>query len=258
MKINELIAELRAMAVHPVDEDTVDVIKVGDGEREITRVGTAMFATPSLIKEAVEKGVNFLIIHEPLFYTHRDTEMPFAQCYEKKKLIEDAGLTVFRFHDFAHLLSPDLIFEGQLTYSGLKGRFGECKYFGVNRFILDEEMTVVEIARTLEESYGVEHLRIVGDRECKIGQISCCFGTPGHLTEEIDECGAVLTGEICEWAIGEYVRDAAQMGKKKSMIVMGHINSEKFGMKLLCDMLEKNHPELCPEYFDCGDVYSYT
>ncbi len=259
MKINELISELRGMATRPVNADnTVDVIKIGDAEAQITRVGVAMFATPEVIKAASEKNVNFLIVHEPLFYTHLDTEMPYEQCFEKKELIEQAGITVFRFHDYAHSISPDLIYEGQLAYSGLSGHFEKGKYFAVNRFVLDEEMTTLSLARALEKSLGAEHLRIVGDRENKVKTISCCFGTPGHLFEEINECDTVLTGEICEWGIGEYVRDGAQMGKKKSMIVMGHINSEKFGMKLLCDKLSVSHPELDAIYFDCGDIYSYT
>ncbi len=259
MKINELINELRSMAVLPVNEEkTVDVIKVGDGEAEITRVGIGMFATPEVIKRAVKQGINFLIVHEPLFYTHRDTEMPYDQCFEKKKIIEEAGLTVFRFHDYAHSMSPDVIYEGQLAVSGLRGHFEKGKHFAADRFILDEEMTTVELARILEAAYGAEHFRIVGDRENKVKRISCCFGTPGHLFEEIEECDAVLTGEICEWGIGEYVRDAAQMGRKKSMIVMGHINSEKQGMKLLCDKLTLLYPELAPEFIDCGDIYSYT
>ncbi len=259
MKINELISALRCMAAEPINEEkTVDVIKVGDGEQETARVGVAMFATPEVVRAAVEYGANFLIVHEPLFYTHRDTEMPFAQCFEKKALLEQSGLTVFRFHDYAHAMLPDLIYEGQIRFSGLCGHFEKGKYFAVNRFVLDREMTTLELARALEEGLGVRHLRIVGDRSNTVKTVSCCFGTPGHIMEEIDECDTLLTGEICEWSMGEYVRDGVQMGKKKSMIVMGHINSEKFGMRLLADKLAALYPQIGVKYFDCGDVYSYT
>ncbi len=259
MIINELIAELRGMATRPVNpETTVDVIKVGNGEAEATGVGLAMHATPEVIRAAAAQGVNFLIIHEPLFYTHPDREMPYKQCFEKKALIEAAGLTVFRFHDYAHSLPVDIIFEGQIAKSGLRGRCEKGKYFGVNRFILDEETTTLELARSLEKSFGAERFRIVGDRDNKVKTVSCCFGTPGHIFEEADECDTVLTGEICEWDMGEYVRDAAQMGKGKSLIVMGHINSEKFGMTLLRDRLAEMHPEMSFVYFDCGDIYSFT
>ncbi len=259
MKIKDLVEELRAMAAEPVNEaDTADVIKTGDGEQTVTKVAVSMFGTPEVINAAVAYGANFLIVHEPLFYEHYDTEMPYAQCYAKKQLIEDAKLTVFRFHDYAHAMLPDLIYEGQIAFSGLSGRFEKGKYFAVNRFILDKPITTLELAKTLERNLGIEHLRIAGARNNCVQTISCCFGTPGHQVEEFDECDTVLTGEICEWAVGEYVRDAAQMGKQKSMIVMGHINSEKCGMQLLCDKLNQRHPDLEVRYFDCGDVYSYT
>ncbi len=259
MKINELTAELKALAVESINEEkTVDVIKVGDGEQRLERIAVAMFATPEVISAAKEYGANFIIVHEPLFYTHRDTEMPYAQCYEKKAMLEDAGFTVFRFHDYAHAMLPDLIYEGQIRGTKLKGRFEKGKYFAVNRFILDNEMTTLELAKALEEGLGIKNLRIVGDRDNTVKTVSCCFGTPGHIIEEVDECDVVLIGEICEWATGEYVRDGAQMGKKKSMIVMGHINSEALGMKLLAEKIKQMHPELEVKYFDCGDVYSYT
>ncbi len=259
MKINKLIRELTALAVEPINADkTVDVIKIGDGDAEISRLGVAMFATPKVIADAAKAGVNFLIVHEPLFYTHRDTEMPYAQCFEKKKLLLDAGLTVFRFHDYAHAMLPDLIYEGEIAFSGLCGSFERGGFSGVNRFILDKEMTTLELAKALEEAFGIKHLRIAGDRENTVKTVSCCFGAPGHIIEEIDECDTVLVGETSEWAICEYVRDGAEMGKKKSMIVMGHVNSEKFGMQLLAEKIRSAHPELSVEYFDCGEVYSYT
>ncbi len=130
MKINELISELCAEAVRPVDkEHTVDVIKVGNGDEEIKNVGTAMFATPDVIARAKANGVNFLIIHEPLFYTHFDKEMPYELCFKKKKLIEDAGITVFRFHDYPHSMSPESYADGHTEVHDSYGvfEFGEVR-----------------------------------------------------------------------------------------------------------------------------------
>ncbi len=258
MLINDLISELKGMAVEPFDESkTADVIKIGDGSQEIKKIAVTMTATPDVIKLSAEYGANFLIVHEPLFYTHMDTEMSYAQCHEKKKMLEKAGLTVFRFHDYAHRMVPDLIYEGQIKFSGLSGYFKRGKYFAVNRFILDKAMTTLELVGALEQGLNVKHLRIVGCRDNEVRVISCCFGTPGHLIDELEECDVVLTGEICEWSVGEYVRDASQMGKQKSMVVMGHINSEKFGMELLAEKIRNTHSDIDVKYFDCGDVYSY-
>ncbi len=258
MTVNDLIYKLKSMAVETFDESkTADVIKIGDGSEEIKKVAVTMMATPDVIRAATEYGANFIIVHEPLFYTHMYTEMPYEQCFEKRKLLEEAGLTVFRFHDYAHRMIPDLIYEGQIKFSGLCGHFERGKYFAVNRFILNKPMTTIELVQELENNLNIKHLRIAGCRNNMVKTISCCFGTPGHLIEEFEECDTVLTGEICEWSVGEYVRDASQMGKLKSMVIMGHINSEKCGMKLLVEKIHSLYSELDVKYFDCGDVYSY-
>ena len=87
------------------------------------------------------------------------------------------------------------------------------------------------------------------------------FGGPGNgaFTElQRDECEVVLIGETCEWMLGEYARDAAQLGYKKAVIIMGHIGSERDGMIYTADILKEKHPELDVKYFECGEVYQYT
>ncbi len=259
MKVKELTGELIALAAEPIAEsETVDCIKVGDDQAEIRKIAVAMFATPEVIRQAAAFGANFLIVHEPVFYNHTDTAMPFEQCYTKKALLEQYGITVFRFHDYAHSMLPDLIFDGQLRASGLQGHFERGKYWAVNRFVLDTPMTTVELAKTLEERLHIKHLRIAGARTNAVKTISCCFGTPGHVLEEFHECDTVLTGETGEWTVAEYVRDYHQFGGEKSVIVMGHFNSEKCGMELLAARLTQMHPSIETKYFDCADVYSYT
>ena len=65
----------------------------------------------------------------------------------------------------------------------------------------------------------------------------------------------VLTGETCEWQLGEYARDAAALGMNKSLIVMGHIGSERAGMYHLAKTMEKDYPDLEIKYFECDEVY---
>ena len=39
---------------------------------------------------------------------------------------------------------------------------------------------------------------------------------------------------------------------------MGHIGSERDGMKYVTDVLKDKYPKLEVEYFECGEVYTYT
>ena len=259
MKCIELFNELKSMAVIPVDETkTCDTFKSGDPESEIIKVATSMFATPDVIRNAAEWGANLLIVHEPTYYNHMDNKVDFPTAKEKEKLIAEKGLTIFRFHDYAHSFEPDLICEGELTYLDLPGQFKKGKFLATNNYILDDEISALELAQTIEKNLGLKNVRIAGNPNAVGRKISCSFGTPGHLEESLMENDFVLTGEICEWGLGEMARDYAQLGYNKAIIVMGHIGSERGGMMLLAERINELHPEIETKYFECGEVYSYV
>lgn len=260
MLISQYIEILKDLAPKNVvnNETTCDTVKSGDVNKEISRVAVSMFATPEVINQAAEWGANFLIVHEPSFYEHMDINRNSFLANEKTKLLEEKNLTVFRFHDYAHSMEPDLICEGELKYINLNGVFQKGKNWAVNRFVLKDEITAKELADHLEKNLSIKHIRIAGCTDKKGKNISCCFGTPGHIAEELAENDFVLTGEICEWQLGEIARDYAQFGYNKAILVMGHIGSERAGMMLLAEKLEDLVPEIPVKYFECGEVYSYT
>lgn len=256
MKIFELVENLKARAQTPVDaEKTCDTIKIGSDQKEICGVGVTMFATPNVIRAAAEKGCNFLIVHEPLCYDHMDQKVPSPIGYEKKKLLEEYGITVFRFHDYAHSMHPDLIFEGQIQAMGLSGKRMERPHYAVGRFLLDTPMTARELADHLQKVWDIDHIQLTGCPDKKGALLSCAFGTPGHIMSEMEACDFVLTGELCQWREAEAARDWAQLGYNKAVLVLGHIGSERQGMKLLAKMLQKEFSEFKTHYIECGEVY---
>ena len=120
MKASELIKELCEGAFAP--EVTCDTIKAGDAEKEIKRVGVTMFATVDVVRRAKEMGVDMLIVHEPTYYDHMDTDIPkTAVTVAKKQLIEESGIVIWRYHDNMHYRIADMITEGEMHYLGIKG-----------------------------------------------------------------------------------------------------------------------------------------
>lgn len=73
-----------------------------------------------------------------------------------------------------------------------------------------------------------------------------------------EDVEVVLVGEVCEWDVAEYIRDTAALGGKKAMLVMGHMGSERDGMRYLEEILKDELEEVETRYFDCGEVYTYT
>jgi hypothetical protein len=86
------------------------------------------------------------------------------------------------------------------------------------------------------------------------------FGAPGGVFEELksESSQVILVGETSEWCLGEYARDAAQMGYAKALLILGHEGSERAGMIYTADLLREMYPNLEVRYLNCGEVYTYT
>jgi hypothetical protein len=174
---------------------------------------------------------------------------------EKKRIVEESGMIIYRDHDHAHGAELDLIYEGFIWALGLEGEF-----LNKGTFALKDAMTGLELAKLIEEKLCIPHVRICGTRDYKVQNIKLCLGGPGSIMGVLkkQENELVIIGETCEWYDCEYVRDCSQMGINKTMLVLGRVLSECDGMKLLAKRLKNHFPELEVRYFESGDVYSYT
>ncbi len=260
MKAYQIMEQLFALAKDRDYSDSCDTCKAGNPNRETNKVAVSMFATPDVVREAAAWGAELLIVHEPTYYNHYDRHSDEKIECEKRRIIEESGLTLYRYHDHPHDTTPDQIAAGQLRQFGLKGQIEYTDTFDLVRVHLDEPMTPLELAKQIEKTCNIRHLRICGAANTPCSVVSGMFGTPGGVFEELksDNCEILLTGEACEWALGEYARDAAQLGYKKALIIMGHIGSERDGMLYVADLLREMLTELEVRYIECGEVYTYT
>src|SRR6478736_3461791 len=116
-----------------VDPKTVDVIKEGNPETSVTGIVTCMFATMDVLKKAVEKKCNLIIVHEPIYYNHLDKTEKFQNdsvFLVKKKYINDHNLVIWRFHDYIHRIQPDGVITGEAEKLGWeKNRSAANPYF---------------------------------------------------------------------------------------------------------------------------------
>ena len=260
MKASELMNELFALAESRDYSKTCDTCKAGDPDAELTHVAVSMFATPDVVRQAKAFGAQLLIVHEPTYYSHMDVHTDDPIECEKRRFIEESGVTVWRFHDHPHCTHPDIIADGELKYLDLDGDVEQTDIFDLVRVHLREPMTPRALAARMEEKLGIAHVRVCGAADVPCTVVSGMFGTPSGVFDELRREGSeiVLTGEACEWMLGEYARDAAQLGHKKALIIMGHIGSERDGMKLTAEIVQRLHPELETRYIECGEVYTYT
>ncbi|MBQ2809386.1 MAG: Nif3-like dinuclear metal center hexameric protein [Clostridia bacterium] len=255
MKAYELI-DIITDGAYKINGETCDTIKSGDPEKEIKRVGVTMFATVDVIREAMEWGADMLIVHEPTYYDHMENLVESPVIDAKRALIEKSGIVIYRYHDRMHHRPIDQIPEGEIYYMGLKGKMEKTQYSASYTFDCDTPITATELCEIMKNELGIKHLRVAGELNKKATRLALCFGTPGGVYDLLrdESIQIVMTGEACEWMLAEYARDASALGFNKTLIVMGHIPSERDGMRLLAKRLDESMP-IEIKYIECGEVY---
>lgn len=215
---------------------TVDTLKSGTASQTVTGIVTTMFATIDVIREAASAGANFIIAHEPTFYTHLDEKewLGSDPVFKfKMDLLDKHKIAVWRFHDYWHTHKPDGVLMGVLTKMGW-----EKMYNSKNpRMIELPATTVGEIVRTAKKGLGIRQVRVVGDLSQSCTRVALIPGAAGGQmqiqTLQEERPDALIVGEVHEWETAEYVRDARAMGQNVSLIVLGHAESEEPGMDWL-------------------------
>ncbi len=213
--------------------NTVDVIKEGDPETKITGIVTTMFATMDVLRKAAELKCNLIVVHEPLYYNHRDETQQFSKdpvFLEKKKFINDNKLVIWRFHDYIHSSKPDGIMLGMIVKLGWKNYVTEGDF---SRFVIPET-TLNGLLQRLKVIFPKNAFYVIGKPDMKISRVKLSPGAPGsqsHIASLNDNSIDVLIcGEASQWETYEYARDAVSQGRKKAVIFLGHVASEEAGM----------------------------
>jgi len=248
MKVKEVVEIVLTLNGGKKFEKTCDQLIEGDWEQEVTGVVTTFMATVEVIKQAIDKGYNLIITHEPTYFTGSDRLdwLESDPVYHKKKaLINDNRISIWRYHDHMHSGITDLI------YTGLLKTLGWEDYLETNiplpHCYSIPSTSLADLVDFLRNTLEMEVIRIVGNTEIKCSRVGILVGggslglgveeMPATLMNE-ENLDVIICGEITEWTLSAYVRDAAALGFNKAIIIVGHERSEEPGMKYLADRLE--------------------
>jgi len=232
----EVVATIQEHVGIPWKTDTVDTFRIGNPDTPVTGIAVTMMATLDVLERAAAKGENLVISHEPVFYNHyldkpEGMDESDAVWSEKRAFIEKHRLIVWRFHDHWHARKPDGIQVGMARALGWES-FRNPR--NENLFTLPET-TLEKLAADVAKRLDTPVLRVVGDPRMKVTKIALNPGYTGFVREthelEMDDVEVLLVGETREWETVEYVADAVTEGKRKALIVIGHVPSEQAGME---------------------------
>jgi putative NIF3 family GTP cyclohydrolase 1 type 2 len=232
----QVIERIQAHVGVPWRTETVDIFKAGDPDTPVTGIATTMMATYDVLVRAAAEGKNLVITHEPTFYSHQDQTAAFEKEHdpvwaEKERFIQEHHMVVWRFHDHWHMHRPDGILTGVVRALQWQ-KFQSASDPGT---FAVPEMTLGELAAQMKKRLGIETVRVVGDPRMKVTKVGLLPGAGGPLPHrrmlQRDGIEVVAIGEVPEWETIEYVADAAAEGKRKALILLGHIASEQPGME---------------------------
>lgn len=220
---------------------TVDQIRSGSADQQVTGIVTTMFPTLEVIEATAKAGANFIIAHETPFYNNQDETdwLKDDDAYRYKvDLLNKHKIVIWRFHDHWHAHKPDGIIMGNLI------KFGWDKHYDINKprlLTLPQPMSIKAIAKLTKDKLGISTVRVVGNLDQKCSTIYLAFGYMDSKRQiaAIQEFkpDLILSGETREWETVERVRDGLRMGQKTSLLVLSHSVSEEAGMEYAASWL---------------------
>lgn len=252
----------------PKFEQTCDIIPIGSPDNVVTGIVTTFMPTFDVIQETVRLGANFIISHEPTWFTGNDAT---DWCKEdrvylaKRKYLEEHGITIWRLHDHMHMGS-----DTDYIYKGLLDELDWHKYVQPDEeapWIYEiPETTVAGLAEFFKEKLDMDTIQIIGAPEMKVKRVGILVGggslglgveTMPMQVMERDNLDLMVVGDITEWTICAYINDAYQMGFNRAMLTLGHERSEEAGMKYLAPWLKERLGTIPVTFVDAKEPFKY-
>lgn len=281
MLINEVIDKVKkfykgtdenGLLIDP--KTTRDKILFGDPEIECSGIVVTCWASIDVIKEAIDLGANLIISHEALFWNHGDEtkwlENEGNQSYfEKKKLLEDNSIVVWRNHDYIHSGLPlgDKVYTDGIFYGVMK-KVGWEKYLKNDstdplNFIIPLT-SVKDVAEEWVKKLDVNGAKVIGNLETEVSNVKVAFhilGGNNDLINQInsEEIDLIIALEVVDFTVVEYIHDSNLLGHNKALFTIGHFNMEEPGMEYMTEYLpEIIGNAIAVNYVKSGDMYSYV
>ncbi len=241
-------------------KQTVDILKSGSADMPVTSIVTSMFATIEVIKKTIALGANFIIVHEPTFYSHEDDTswLKGDRVYQyKSELLNNNKIAVWRCHDYIHRLVPDPVSTSLLK------ELDWMKYSdkSFQNLVTIPDISLRKLISYLKTKLQIDQVRYIGDLDQNCKRVLVAPGAVGIRTQSSAvnyyKPDVLICGEISEWEAGEYIRDARAKGDNVSLIVVGHIASEEAGSIFMIDWLKEKFPSVKAQFIPSGNSLSF-
>ena len=256
---SQVIDRIKSNVGVPWRAQTVDNIIAGSPDTPIKGIATTMMATLDVIERAAAAGRNMVITHESTFFSHQDRtdNLKDDATYQYKlDFLTKHDMVVFHFHDHWHARKPDGIATGMARELAWE-KFVDPS--NPRQFEFPAPVPLARFASEMQSKLKIRAMRVVGDPALPIHRVAASWGNcslfPGIPLLSQPAVDALIIGETHEWELVEYAQDTIASGKKKALIILGHVVSEQAGMKYCADWLRTFITEVPIEFIPAPEPY---
>ena len=182
--VNDIINKIKTEVGMDWLKETRDNVVAGDPNTKVTGIVTTFMSTLAVLQKAKAMGCNFVITHEPTFYTHTDdlkTHEKDPVQIAKLKFINDNKMVVWRFHDHQHRMP-----SGDQIYQGVVEKMGWKKCATSDKTLLNiPPKSLGEIVKILQKNMGAKTARIVGKPNMMVTKVGLALGAAGTNTHTL-------------------------------------------------------------------------
>lgn len=202
-----------------------------EGRSEIRTLVTGVTASLSLLRSALERGADAVLVHHGYFWRSEDARV-IGTRRERLALLLNNDLNLFAFH-LPLDVHPEIgnnVQLARLLELPCDGRFGDQNIGSYGR--LDATVTVGELSARIATRLERAPL-VIGDESKPIRRIAWCTGAAQGLLEDAVRLGvdAYISGEISEPTV--HLACEADV----AYIAAGHHATERYGVRALGEHL---------------------
>lgn len=255
LKASEVAQFFQNLTPQVYQRETCDGFKFGNVDQDVKKLAVTWMATMGVLREAIRRGCDMVITHEPTFYNHWDhtSDLKDDPAYRvKEEFLREHNLVVYRVHDGWDFYPEYGILDSLAKELGFKRIAGESRWI---RVYVIPTITLDHLSWDVQNKLSLKGIRYVGDPDQEITRVGVGVGSLGMLNNLKDamQFGAdcLICGETVEWWTARYAEDA-----NVGLMPLGHSNSENPGMKSMATFLRQKLP-LEIEYIQTPDPFVY-
>ena len=254
MKIRDVHEYMKKTAYWNNWSQTVDGFLWGDPDQALTGIAVCWCSKITQIQEALDRGCNMYITHEPLYsYVHHN-QYEHPKEGEKTKLLRESRIVVYRCHDVLDMFPEIGIPDSWARLLGFDGPPASTRNY-YRSYDLEKGTTAKSLAGELlgrVSQVGQDVIHIVGPEEKEVTRAVVGTGaiTNFRVMAQMGDLLIITDDGTRLWESAQWSVDTGT-----PMLIVNHATAEEPGLRALAGHLEKNL-DVPVQFISQGCLYS--